>query len=284
VCLAFYTTSTGTTRTSAVVSDTLMPNPGERAVHGNASFTGDYILRAARNAAARGSGVIALHSHPLGSGWKGLSSTDHDTERSYAHLIHEVTRLPLVGMTVAATAAGRADGGTHPEHPGTVSYLLNLHAASEVGLDARAGPRCPCRDRAERRHTAGRGHDRQDRRRARRRDRDRGVQGAGRAVARAATAPVGGVLTVRLRTGHRGDRPRRRCRCLRSPRPAWCRVALPTGGATGAGPRCGFRRSARPAARRGRRWRLRRGRGSGEAAPAAQHRSGSAAVHAIRRM
>ena len=101
VCLAIYAPSTGATRTSAVLGRALLPRPGERAVHGNASFTGSYIVRAAQEAAAAGRGVAVLHSHPDGSGWQGMSGPDYDTERSYAVLARELTGLPLVGMTVA---------------------------------------------------------------------------------------------------------------------------------------------------------------------------------------
>ena len=97
VCLATYAPSTGATRTSAVLGRAVLPGPGERAVHGNASFTGSYVVRAAREAASAGRGVAALHSHPGGSGWQEMSGPDYDTERSYALLVREITGLPLVG-------------------------------------------------------------------------------------------------------------------------------------------------------------------------------------------
>ena len=101
VCLALYAPSTGATRASAILGRVLLPRPGERAVHGNASFTGDYFLRAAKEAASAGLGVAALHSHPDGSGWQQMSGPDRDAERSYAGLIGELTGLPLAGMTLA---------------------------------------------------------------------------------------------------------------------------------------------------------------------------------------
>jgi Dinucleotide-utilizing enzymes involved in molybdopterin and thiamine biosynthesis family 2 len=101
VCLATYSISTGATRTTALIDHYLLPGPGERAIHGNASFTGDYIVRAAVQAAAAGRGVVALHSHPRARGWQMMSAPDHDTERSYAHLVSEITGMPLVGMTLA---------------------------------------------------------------------------------------------------------------------------------------------------------------------------------------
>ena len=119
VCLAIYAPSTGATRTSAVLGRAVLPGPGERAVHGNASFTGSYVLRAAREAASAGRGVAALHSHPGGSGWQDMSGSDYDTERSYALLVREITGLPLVGMTVAGDGSWscrRWDPSGTPEH------------------------------------------------------------------------------------------------------------------------------------------------------------------------
>jgi hypothetical protein len=126
VCLATYAPSTGATRTSALVSQVLLPEPGERAVHGNASFTGAYFVRAARHAASLGRGVAALHSHPGGSGWQAMSGPDYDTERSYALLVHEVTGLPLVGMTMAGDecwSCRRWEPSGIPEHGESVRVV-----------------------------------------------------------------------------------------------------------------------------------------------------------------
>jgi len=119
VCLATYAPSTGTTRTSAVLGRAVLPGPGERAVHGNASFTGSYFVRATREAASAGRGVAALHSHPGGSGWQDMSGPDYDTERSYAMLVREITGLPLVGMTMAGDGSWSCrcwDPSGTPEH------------------------------------------------------------------------------------------------------------------------------------------------------------------------
>jgi molybdopterin/thiamine biosynthesis adenylyltransferase len=101
VCLATYAPSTGATRTTALLADPLLPQPGERRVHGNASFTGAYILRGCAYAAERGLGVALLHSHPGGRGWQQLSAIDVEAEQSYAHLVQQLTGLPLVGLTLA---------------------------------------------------------------------------------------------------------------------------------------------------------------------------------------
>ena len=102
VCLATYRPSTGTERWTAVLRSPILPRDGERLVHGNASFTTTYILRAAAEAVSDGCGVVALHAHPKGRGWQPMSSKDAETEAGYANLAREITGLPLVGMTLAA--------------------------------------------------------------------------------------------------------------------------------------------------------------------------------------
>ncbi len=106
VCLATYRPSTGVHRRSAVLRTIELPRVDERAVHGNASFTGEYVLRVASTAAADKCGVAVLHSHPGARGWQRMSGPDADAERSFAYLAHEMTGLPLVGMTLAG-ADGR---------------------------------------------------------------------------------------------------------------------------------------------------------------------------------
>lgn len=101
VCLAAYATSTGARRTSRLIGRVALPGPGDREVHGNASFTGGYILRVAAEAASRGEGIVMLHSHPRGRGWQRLSREDHEAELAFSTLALEVTGLPLVGMTLA---------------------------------------------------------------------------------------------------------------------------------------------------------------------------------------
>lgn len=101
VCIATYSVSSGTSRTSALLRDVILPREGEREVHGNVSFTGQYVTRAAVMAAQAGLGIVVLHSHPSGRGWQGMSGPDKDAEASYAFLAHRITGLPLLGMTLA---------------------------------------------------------------------------------------------------------------------------------------------------------------------------------------
>lgn len=101
ICLARYRPSTGATRRTALVRAAILPEPGEREVHGNASIAGDYVLRAAALAQQHDDGLVLLHSHPEGQGWQGMSGPDRDAESAYANLAREITGMPLVGMTLA---------------------------------------------------------------------------------------------------------------------------------------------------------------------------------------
>jgi hypothetical protein len=101
LCFATYRQSTGRRRRTALLRQVVLPQPGERSVHGNASFTGDFVLRVANEAATRGEGVALLHSHPRAGGRQGMSGPDADAERSYAHLVHAITGQSLIGMTLA---------------------------------------------------------------------------------------------------------------------------------------------------------------------------------------
>jgi molybdopterin-synthase adenylyltransferase len=124
ICIAIYRPSTGRHRVTALVSEVLPPHRGERAVHGNATVTGDYVFRAAIEAAEAGGGVTLLHSHPLGSGWQGMSPADAEAERAYAYMIHRITGLPLVGMTLAGR--DHAWSARHWQPQGTADWCENV--------------------------------------------------------------------------------------------------------------------------------------------------------------
>lgn len=96
-----YSLSTGATRTTALLRSVIPPEAGERLLHGTASFTSAYVLRAAATARDRGEGLVLLHSHPGAHGWQDLSSVDRDTEADYERVARAYTTMPLVGMTLA---------------------------------------------------------------------------------------------------------------------------------------------------------------------------------------
>lgn len=135
VCLALYRPSTGEARTSALLTSVVPPSDIDRAVDGNATVFGDYMLRGAERARDDGCGLMFAHSHPGASDWQPMSGPDRAAEASYANLIREITGLPLVGMTLAtgdeAWSARRWDIGvgtgvdcTHAENVRVIGEQL----------------------------------------------------------------------------------------------------------------------------------------------------------------
>ena len=137
ICLATYRRSTGESRTTALITSVITPQPGERHVHGNASIEGDYVLRAAVIARESGDGLALCHSHPGGRGWQGMSGPDYDAEHSYANLVRELTDLPLVGMTFAGGNQGWSarhwDRGNGPDVSPTHSCNVRV-VADRLGI------------------------------------------------------------------------------------------------------------------------------------------------------
>lgn len=101
VCIASYAPSTGRARTTMLLRRVILPGAGDRRVHGNASFHGQYVIRAASEAAEHGEGIALLHSHPGAYGWQGLSGPDFSTESDYARVAEAITGRPILGLTLA---------------------------------------------------------------------------------------------------------------------------------------------------------------------------------------
>lgn len=101
ICFALWSPSTGGSRKSAIVREALLPNQGDRNVHGNVSFNPQYFERAISEAMRKGLGVALLHSHPLGCGWQRMSDDDIATELAIAAPVFGATELPLLCMTLS---------------------------------------------------------------------------------------------------------------------------------------------------------------------------------------
>lgn len=101
IVFAIWYPSQGGTRRTALLHHAILPEDGDREVHGNASFSGQYFERALRSARRHGGGVALLHSHPLGSQWQGLSEDDFSAEAGHAGATVAATDLPLLGLTLA---------------------------------------------------------------------------------------------------------------------------------------------------------------------------------------
>jgi molybdopterin-synthase adenylyltransferase len=101
LCFALWYPSNGYSRTTALLSDVVLPVDGDRLVHGNAAFEAKYLLRALRMARAAGAGLAFLHSHPA-PGWQGMSRPDVLAESGMAAMVWGATKQPLVGLTLGA--------------------------------------------------------------------------------------------------------------------------------------------------------------------------------------
>lgn len=99
LCFAQWHPSTGPERLSAVVSGLLLPQPGDRRLHGNVSFRPEYLARAVRLACRANAGVVFMHSH-ADDGWQPMSQTDVVAERDRIAPPARATGLPLLGLTV----------------------------------------------------------------------------------------------------------------------------------------------------------------------------------------
>lgn len=107
LCFGLWFPSRGRNRTTALLADLLLPLPGDRLLHGNASFLPQYFERAMSWAAGRGAGLAFLHSHP-GPGWQGMSDDDVEAEVRHAAASYGATGHPLVGLTLGTDGAWSA--------------------------------------------------------------------------------------------------------------------------------------------------------------------------------
>ena len=101
LCFGLWRPSTGNQRSTALVYEILLPEEGERLLHGNTSFQPSYLARAIRTARERHAGVAFMHSHP-GTGWQGMSDADIKAERDVLAYPARATGFPLVGLTIGS--------------------------------------------------------------------------------------------------------------------------------------------------------------------------------------
>lgn len=120
LAFALWSPSVGAERLTALIHTVVLPEDGDRQVHGNVSFNQQYFERACRLALAQGLGVAFLHSHPY-AGWQGMSWDDVIAERRLAGPTAALTGLPLVGMTIGSDGSWSArfwehQGGRSHKH------------------------------------------------------------------------------------------------------------------------------------------------------------------------
>lgn len=120
LCFATWRPSTGASRHTAIIDQLILPEDGDRHLHGNASFEPRYLRRAIATAREQDAGLAFMHSHP-GEGWQGLSDVDARTERKVIAFPSGATHFPLVGLTVGSDGywSGRvwqhSGGRMHPQ-------------------------------------------------------------------------------------------------------------------------------------------------------------------------
>ncbi len=101
LCFALWFPSAGQSRQAALINSLVLPQPAERKVHGNATFTGPYFQRALGLAMKNGSGLALMHSHPY-PGWQDMSPDDVRAEEGHAAATKGATGLPFVGLTIGS--------------------------------------------------------------------------------------------------------------------------------------------------------------------------------------
>ena len=98
LAFAYWRPSVGERRFTAIITKLVLPEEGDRILHGNVSFLPQYIRRVLAEV-PDGSGVAFLHGH-LTPGWQGMSDDDVVAERDrLAGAVAGRTGLPLVGLT-----------------------------------------------------------------------------------------------------------------------------------------------------------------------------------------
>ena len=100
-CLALWRRGDGFNRYTGILADIVLPEDGDRDLHGNVTVHGGYLNRVLDRALKEQAGVAVLHSHP-GPGWQALSDMDDDTERNIVAPFIRETGLPLLGLTMGS--------------------------------------------------------------------------------------------------------------------------------------------------------------------------------------
>lgn len=107
LCFATYIPSTGNKRFNGILSKIILPEQGERDVHGNVGFMPEYFERVLKIASKRKEGIAFLHSHPF-PGWQSMSTDDVTAEKRMSPTVFATTGLPLLGLTIGSDAAWSA--------------------------------------------------------------------------------------------------------------------------------------------------------------------------------
>ena len=99
LCFALWKPSTGEYRYTGIIYKIILPEYGDRNLHGNVEFTPSYLSRAINQAIQEKAGLAFMHSHPT-DGWQGMSEIDIIAERDFLSSPALATSLPLIGLTI----------------------------------------------------------------------------------------------------------------------------------------------------------------------------------------
>jgi len=99
LCFALYNECKGNKRYTGIIDQILLPEEGERVVHGNVSFSPNYLERVLKIAEENKQGIAFLHSHPS-KGWQNMSDDDIKAEKKISPIVFGSTDKPLIGLTV----------------------------------------------------------------------------------------------------------------------------------------------------------------------------------------
>ena len=98
LAFAYWRPSVGKDRYTAVITELVLPEDAEHFLHGNVSFSHEYLLRVLESVPP-GTGVAFIHGHPI-PGWQSMSQDDVVAEQDrIAGPVYGRTGLPLVGLT-----------------------------------------------------------------------------------------------------------------------------------------------------------------------------------------
>ena len=99
LCFALWRPSTGKSRYTGIIYKIILPQNGERNLHGNVEFTPSFLSRSINMAVEEKAGLAFMHSHPS-DGWQDMSGTDIVAERDVLAFPALATGLPLIGLTI----------------------------------------------------------------------------------------------------------------------------------------------------------------------------------------
>ncbi len=102
ICFALYKVSNGGKRTHFLIYKIILPEDGDRLVHGNVEIKKQYFQRALSIAQEEQAGIAILHSHPCGYDWQDMSKDDVILEKGMlSNKTFGCTKKYLVGLTLS---------------------------------------------------------------------------------------------------------------------------------------------------------------------------------------